>query len=155
MVRYNRTHDYFEVQFDDRLKPFLLNIKSNFTSFDYHNVIGMRKTYSIRLYEILVSHYNQQNRIYGYKYSVNQLRFLLGIKRGKYNRFSDLNRRVIKPSLIEMNKRTNFHFFYNKIKRGIRSSGFKFFSDEKVHTKFVRLQMLLTVNYCAIIRAIT
>lgn len=137
-VRYNRTRGYFEIQFDNRLKPFLLNIKDNFTSFDYHNVIGMKRSYSIRLYQILVSHYNQQNKRYGYKYSIRQIRFLLGINPRKYKRFADLNRRVIQPSLREMNIKTNFYFFYSLVKDGRKTIGIRILMRKKnKHQQFV------------------
>jgi len=51
--------DYFnkigvvELEISEKLKPFLLQLKKNFTKYNFENVISLKSGYSIRIYELL------------------------------------------------------------------------------------------------------
>ena len=61
--------------FDERLKPFLLNLQGNFTSYHLSNVMNLKSNYAILTYELL-----SQARDIGYRnITIKEYRELLKI----------------------------------------------------------------------------
>ena len=51
----NQQKGIIKIKFDEDLKPYLLQLKSNFTSFELINVLGLNSKYSIALYQLILS----------------------------------------------------------------------------------------------------
>ena len=52
-VRYRSSEGTIELSFDSKLKPYLLQLKNQFTSYRLSNILTLKSTYSIRLYELM------------------------------------------------------------------------------------------------------
>src|SRR5690606_6972218 len=52
-VAYNETEGTIDIRFDPFLRPYLLHLKKEFTSYKLENVVKLKSTYAIRLYELL------------------------------------------------------------------------------------------------------
>ncbi len=50
---YNKNKGTIDLRFDPLLKPFLLELSSKFTSYRLANVVKLKSTYAIRIYELL------------------------------------------------------------------------------------------------------
>lgn len=99
------------VSIDPKLKPYLLELGKNYTRYQLKNVMRMKSTYSLRLYELLKQHEFKGQR----KFSLDELKEYLGVE-SDYERFYDLEKRVLKPSADEINQLTDIVISYKKIK---------------------------------------
>lgn len=115
-----------EIKLSESLKPFLLQLKGNFTKYELINVLTLSSKYSIRLYELLKSYL----WLHTWEIDIESFRELMLIS-DKYKEYKDLQRYVIQPSLREINKYTDLSvdFYTRKNGRKINKLGFKI--DEK------------------------
>ena len=101
-----------KVILSESLKPYLLNIKGNFTQYQLINILVLHSKYSIRLYEILKSYLWQHKWIV----KVDEFRNILGIE-DRYKDYTELKRNVIKPSIKEINKYTDLDIDFETEKK--------------------------------------
>ena len=100
------------VGFDPELKPFLLFLKNNYTSYQLVYVLAMKTKYAIRLYEILKSYLY----IGEYQPTISELRALLQIV--GYDMYSDFRKRVLNPAVEEINRFTDIEITATPIRAG-------------------------------------
>ena len=116
-----------KLQLSNHLKPYLLELKQNFTKYELINVLSLRSKYSIRLYELLKSYLWQG----GWKVSVKEIRELLETE-GKYKEFKDFRKRVLNPAIEEINGYTDLQIKMTTLKSGKTISHLHFKIDEKL-----------------------
>ncbi|EST10247.1 replication initiation protein [Sporolactobacillus laevolacticus] len=122
-----------DVQLDNDLKPYLLDLKEFFTKYKYLYVMSMRSSYSIRLYEYLKSVENQ----HGIILTVDEIREILGIGEKKLTKWYDIRRKVIDQAQKEINDLTDIMFKYQTLKQGrsVHEVAFHVFTkDDKTKT---------------------
>ena len=91
-----------DIRLDSDMKPFLLHLRQNFTSYELIYTLHFRSKYSIRLYELVKSiHYNELNE-YKRKYSLDELKRLLDCDT-LYTEFKAFRRRVLDIAVNEIN----------------------------------------------------
>lgn len=113
-----------EIQFDPKLKPYLLAIngkKTPFTKYMLKNILKLSSSYSIRIYELLKQYLKRRKR----KFEISELRAFLDVE-DKYDRFYDFEKYVLKVAKKEINKHTDIDIKYKKIKRGRRITHIEF-----------------------------
>ena len=115
-----------KLQLSNHLKPYLLELKQNFTKYELINILSLRSKYSIRLYELLKSYLWQG----GWQVSVKEIRELLETE-GKYKEFKDFRKRVLNPAIEEINGYTDLQIEISTLKRGKSISHLHFKIDEK------------------------
>jgi len=96
-VKINYRSGTILIRLDDDLKPFLLELKKNFTEYALFYILAMKSKYSIRMYELLKSY----RHMGGFKIEPDELRKKMLVE--GYSRFYDLKRKVIENSLEEIN----------------------------------------------------
>ena len=102
---------FIEYAFDTRLKEFLLNLNSNFTSYYLTNVLNLKSAYSIRIFELLF-----QLKDKGYRtIFLNDLRECLGIPNSYSNK--DI-RRLIQNVQKDLQLHTTIQFEFKIVKKG-------------------------------------
>lgn len=99
------------VRMNDKLKPYLLQLKNNYTIYDLSNTLFMDSKYSIRIYELLKS-YAYMNK---WKISIEELKKLLCLE-NKYTEYKDFRKRIIDKSIEEINKYTEINVDYTPIR---------------------------------------
>ena len=110
------------LNFDARLKPYLIQLKKEFTSYQLNYIMKLKSKYSTRIYELL----KQYEKI-GHRYfSLIELREKVAVEDGKYEKFGDLNRNVVKKAQNEINANTDILFEYVPKKQGRKVIGIKF-----------------------------
>lgn len=83
---------------DDRMKPFLLQLKERYTQYRLENILFFKSKYSIRLYELLSSYLAM-----GVCYiDVDELKQLMNVPES-CDKFKMFNLRVLTPSIKEIN----------------------------------------------------
>lgn len=97
----------------DRVLKYITQLKSNFTTYKLRSIANLQSAHSIRLYELL-SRFNDKNFR---NISLDDFRYALGVD-DKYPLFKDLNKWVIKPSVQELNQRSDLVITYETIKHG-------------------------------------
>ena len=116
-----------EYRFDPALKPFLLNLKENFTSYHLSNVMNLKSNYAILTFELLAQARNQ-----GYRnITIKEYRELLKIPDSYLN--ADILR-LIKKVQKEIRDRTNlqFDFAFKKMGKAFHSINFVVKNNKKV-----------------------
>lgn len=99
------------LQLSNTLSPFLLNLKQNFTAYQLGFTVGFKGKYTYRLYEYLRSYMGQGNYLFPLE------KFQSAIADNKYKTVTDLERRVIKKSIEEINRYSDIYVCYHKIQK--------------------------------------
>ena len=116
--------------FSESLRPYLLRLKEKFTEYDYHNVIQIKSSYSIRIYELL----KQYELIRRRKFKVDELRSILGIEKGKYSNYADFKRKIILTAQKELENKTDIYFTFKERKKGRKVDELEFLIYKNVVT---------------------
>lgn len=118
---YNRNKGTIDMRFDPLLKPFLLELSSKFTSYRLANVVKLKSTYAIRIYELLKQYEDLKERTI----SLENLRYYLDAM-DVYPNYANFKQRVLKPSQKELNKKTDISFEFEEIKLGRKVQKIRF-----------------------------
>ena len=113
MFRYNGGKGTITVRFDPALKPYLLQLKEQFTKYRLENILKFKSVYSIRMYELAKSW--EAKGVF--EISVEDLRKIFGLE-GKYKLYNDLKRYVLERSLKEINSLSDIRLSYKEKKQG-------------------------------------
>ena len=120
-VAYNETEGSIDIRFDPFLRPYLLELKREFTSYKLENVVQLKSTYAIRIYELLKQYEKIQERTFLFK----DLRKLLGAE-DIYPAYGNFKQRVLMPAQKELKNKTDISFNLEEIKSGRRVTKVKF-----------------------------
>ncbi len=126
--------------FDPKLKPYLMQLKENFTVYQFDNIKRLKRTYAIRFYELL----KQYQTIGTRKFQLDELRDILGIGKEEYQRYNDFKRYAILPAQKELKAKTDisFEFKENKVKRKVTEIIFVIKSNKVDYKKLDRIKTL-------------
>jgi plasmid replication initiation protein len=113
---------YVELEFSDKLKPYLLQLKDRFTKYQLSSVLELKSFYAIRLYELLKQWEKMKTRTV----EVQELRLALGIPDNKYKQYGHFKNRVLNSARKEINNKTETYFDFTEIKRGLKVVMLKF-----------------------------
>ncbi|MFE8698405.1 replication initiation protein [Cytobacillus sp. FJAT-53684] len=120
-VAYNETEGTIDIRFDPFLRPYLLELKREFTSYKLENVVKLKSSYAIRIYELLKQYEKIQERTF----PIESLRKMLGAE-DIYPAYGNFKQRVLVPAQKELKKKTDISFQIEEIKTGRRVSKIKF-----------------------------
>lgn len=110
---YNTSEGSVTVRFDPDLKPFFLFLNEKFTRYKLGNIIHLRSSYSIRIYELLKSYEGLTERTF----TLGDLRSKLGLG-DKYPKWINFRQRVLDHAQQELYEKTDISFTYEAIKQG-------------------------------------
>ncbi len=128
-AQYIKGKGIVKFQISDKLKPYLLALKEHFLQYDIKNILPLRSSYVIRLYELLKDWYNA-----GFRYSQNKtvtkiidLRWLRQTFQipDKY-RYNNIKERILLKAQSDLPKYTDIKFKFDEIKEGHRVTHLKF-----------------------------
>lgn len=119
------------VYLSELLKPYLLELKKNFTEYSLYYILSMKSKYSIRMYEFFKS-YEYQKQI---TLDVDELK--TNLFAANYIKWSDFKRNVLDRAIGEINKYSDINVSYT-IKKQARKNQYLVFKinhkdiDEKI-----------------------
>ncbi len=113
-AEYKEGEGIIELSFSPKLKPYMLQLKNQFTSYRLSNILNLNSTYSIRLYELM----KKWQHLGKWGCSVEDLREKLGVGERIYPRYANLKARVLAPAIAEVNEKTDLFIRFNEIKSG-------------------------------------
>lgn len=114
------------------LKPYLIALKRDFTRYELINVLTLKSKYSIRLYELLKSYLWRGH----WEVEVNELRELLEVN-NKYEEFKDFKKKVLIPTVKEINDYTDLQVEIETLKTGRTIKHINFKLEEKLGYQMV------------------
>ncbi|MDP4085792.1 MAG: replication initiation protein [Bacillota bacterium] len=120
-VAYNETDGSIDIRFDPFLRPYLLQLKKEFTSYKLENVVKLKSSYAIRIYELLKQYEKLKER----SFRLVDLRKMLGAE-DVYPAYGNFKQRVLVPAQKELKKKTDINFEIEEIKVGRRVDKVKF-----------------------------
>jgi len=114
-----------KIQLDEDMRPFLLELKRQFTTYSLIYILGMRSQYSIRIYELLKSY----QKLGKWEFDIDDLKRKLMCE--NYIQWNDFKRYVLDVSMREINKCSDLLVNYELIKDGHRFSKIIFIIEPK------------------------
>lgn len=130
-VKWTDYHDEVTIQFSDKIMPYLINLKSNFTQHALSDISELNSKYAIILYRWLSMNFNQyehysfkggrrEEQIDSYRnpeISMQELRIMTDTV-NEYQRFTNFSKKVLDLPLQEITSHTSFNVTYDKVKKG-------------------------------------
>ncbi len=107
-------------------------LEANFTQYLLEQVSDFKSKYSIRLYELLIKYRDIGN---SKKYSIEELRSLLGLENDEYTRTAVFKRDVIDKAVTEINSKADIQIKYDQFKEGRTVSHILFKLNKKKEKK--------------------
>ncbi len=104
---------HIQVSFHPKLKPYLLQLKSQFTMYDVRNILRLPSNYSVRIYELL----KQYESIGRRRFQVQELKEILGVE-ALYPLYANFKQRVLAKAQTDLETHTDIRFLMEEIKRG-------------------------------------
>lgn len=122
----------------DDMRPFLLQLKRNFTTYELIYTLHFRSKYTIRMYELIKSiHYHEQET-YQREFTIEELRDRLGVV--KYPEYRDMKKRVLLPSIEEINEYSDKTVSMEEVKRGRKVLSIIFSIETKETLEVIRIR---------------
>jgi plasmid replication initiation protein len=109
------------------IAPYLSLLHQQFTTYDLKQVTKLNSSYSIRFYELLIQFLKTGERFI----SLEKVRALFELTT-EYPRFYDFKRRILKPSIDEINKHTDLVVEWDVKKKGRTITGLVFIFEKKI-----------------------
>ena len=129
-IEFTENQSIVALRFSKDILPFISNVKANFTQYMLSEVSKMQGAYSVRVYELLV-----QYKTTGERYiSIEDFRFMLDLGT-RYKQFNDLLKRVIEPSVDEINEQSDLKVTATPQKTGRKFTHIKFTIKQKQKLK--------------------
>lgn len=121
-----------EITFAPDVVPLITRLEEHFTSYQAKQVAHLTSKYATRLYELLIA-WREVGKVP--QIEISDFRNRLGLLESEYNAMSDFKKRVLEPSIKQINEHTDITVTYEQHKKGRLISGFSFRLKQKQQTK--------------------
>jgi plasmid replication initiation protein len=114
--KYESRRGMIEAKFNEDARPFLLQLRKHFTQYRLEQAIPLSTPYAIRTYEIskMIERPGERRTR---QIPVERFRSMFKLE-NKYRRHCDMRRRVIDPSVKEVNKKTDVEISCGDVRDG-------------------------------------
>jgi len=112
-VKYFDGEGRAEIDFTKWVKPYLTELKDNYTSYRLLDIGRLRSAHAIRLYELLMRYQDTGFRTD----KLERLKELFGVQE-KYSKWYEFDRWVLKPAVKNINESSNWKVTYKTFKKG-------------------------------------
>lgn len=133
-IAYATNEAILEITFAPDVVPLILRLEEHFTSYQLKQVTQLTSKYAIRLYEMLIAW-----REVGKTPQIELLEFRhkIGVEDTEYKDMHNFKKRVLEPSIKQINEHTDITVTYEQHKKGRLISGFSFRIKQKQQMKQV------------------
>lgn len=131
-AEYLKGKGVIELEISEKMRPYLIDLKSNFTSYHLQAALSLTSKFAKRIYQ-LVSQWKDVGHTK--TYTLDELKFMLNLKdpKGKepeqYVKVADFQRSVLKVSVDQINERTDLRVSFELLKSSRAYDRVKFFID--------------------------
>lgn len=119
---------YIKIMFSADIIPLITRLEAQYTEYDLIQISDLKSSYSLRIFEMCMQWIGNKNPP---PIKLEDFRELLGLSGDKYSTMSDFKKRVLNPSLKEINLKTNIEASYRQEKEGVKITGFRLISKYK------------------------
>jgi plasmid replication initiation protein len=113
------------VQLNSNLKQYLIGLYERFTVYELYNILGIKGKYALRFYELFQSYFNSKKEDVTMKsIDLEELKKLIYAE--NYKDFKGFRRRVLEPSIKEINEYTDLTVTYDTMRTGKSVSSIRF-----------------------------
>jgi plasmid replication initiation protein len=124
-----------ELEISERMRPYLIDLKSNFTSYRLQAAFSLSSKYAKRIYQ-LASQWKDIGETKTFTLdefkSMLKLKDLTGKEPEQYEKISALQKYVLDVATTQINKHTDLRIKYELIKKGRSYHSIKFYVDTQV-----------------------
>ena len=121
-----------EITFAPDVVPLVTRLEEHFTSYQAKQVAHLTSKYATRLYELLIA-WREVGKVP--QIEISAFRNGLGLLENEYTAMSDFKKRVLEPSIKQINEHTDITVTYEQHKKGRLISGFSFKLKQKQQPK--------------------
>ena len=121
-----------EITFAPDVVPLVTRLEEHFTSYQAKQVAHLTSKYATRLYELLIA-WREVGKVP--QIEISTFRNRLGLLENEYTAMSDFKKRVLEPSIKQINEHTDITVTYEQHKKGRLISGFSFKLKQKQQPK--------------------
>lgn len=123
------------IKLSDMLKPYLIGLRGCFTRYQLSEIISLKSTYAIRIYEIINGYLNENNLPHAdvaieISISIDEIRRATGTEK-KFERYSSFKSKVIDAAIKEINEKSKYYVTATPYKRGKTIVGFEFLIESQ------------------------
>lgn len=135
MAKYKEGENTVIFKIAPELKPYLLELQENFTQYNIKNILVLKSSYVIRLYEYIISkfaeymNYNPNSKSFTFELEIEELRELFEIPESYL--YKDIRVNIIDKAQKQFKEKTDIKFDYE---------------EQKIGRKVVRLLIKVTSN---------
>ncbi len=104
---------YVDISFHPKMKPFLLQLQTQFLMYDVRNILQLQSSYSVRIYELL----KQYEKIGKRTFSIDDLKETLAVM-DKYPLYANFKQRIIMKAQEDLQTYTDIRFTFEEVKKG-------------------------------------
>lgn len=131
-AEYQKGKGVIELEISEKIRPYLIDLKSNFTSYHLQAALSLTSKFAKRIYQMA-----SQWKDVGHTktYSLDEFKYMLNLKdpKGKepeqYVSVADLRRSVLEVSINQINEHTDLRISYELLKSSRAYDRVKFFID--------------------------
>lgn len=131
-IKYIDDSATLEITFAPDVVPLITRLEQHFTSYQLKQVSQLTSKYAIRLYEFLIA-WREVGKVP--QIEISDFRNRLGLLESEYTAMSDFKKRVLEPSIKQINEHTDITVTYEQHKKGRNISGFSFRFKPKPQAK--------------------
>ena len=121
-----------EITFAPDVVPLITRLEEHFTKYEAKQVAHLTSKYATRLYELLIA-WREVGKVP--QLELSEFRNRLGLVDSEYTAMSDFKKRVLEPSIKQINEHTDITVTYEQHKKGRIISGFSFKLKQKQQPK--------------------
>jgi len=113
-AKYIKGEGIIDLSFSPDLKPYMLQLKTAFTSYRLSNILSLNSTYSIRLYELM----KKWQHLGKWRISIDVIREKMGAVTKSYSLYGNFKNKILLPAIEELNEKTDLQISFKEIKKG-------------------------------------
>lgn len=117
-----------EITFAPDVVPLITRLEEHFTKYEAQQIANLTSKYATRLYELLIA-WREVGKVP--QIEIGDFRNRLGLLDTEYTAMSDFKKRVLEPSIKQINKHTDITVTYEQHKSGRTITGFSFTFKQK------------------------
>ncbi|HFZ2943352.1 replication initiation protein RepM [Acinetobacter variabilis] len=121
-----------EITFAPDVVPLVTRLEEHFTSYQAKQVAHLTSKYATRLYELLIA-WREVGKVP--QIEIGEFRNRLGLLDDEYTAMHNFKKRVLEPSIQQINEHTDITVTYEQHKKGRLISGFSFRIKQKQQAK--------------------
>ena len=112
----DRNNGVIRIKLDEDMKPYLLQLKDNFTRYELIYTLHFKSKYTIRMYELVKSIHYHDLQSYSRVFELDELRKLLDAE--NYTTYQGFKVKVLERAIKEINQYSDKEITYTPIKQG-------------------------------------